>query len=167
MSIAGLSACSSNKNQSLLCDYAKSFPANSDYASLVCQGENQLVLGQIDKAEATFSAALEQPFHEIQNYFPIIRLAEIKCLKKEWQAGHALLNDFACMLSVEAGIQQCYANSESLFLGSKNINLSKSCFQHMCGEMYLPYYEDPSAEMLHLVGLFQEEVSRVADLCSE
>lgn len=136
-----------------------------DYATLVKEGEARLASGDLRRAEQAFTAAATKNLLEVPNYEVLIRLAEVKCLQGSTTDGLALVKEFQCMLNVEVGATKCFKDAKPGLLGERNDKLSPSCFERMCGEIYLAYYENPSQATLRKVEDLRRETARVERVC--
>lgn len=137
----------------------------TDYATLVKEGEAHLASGDLRRAEQAFTAAAAKNLPEEPNYRVLIKLAEVKCRQGSSADGLALVREFQCMLDVEAGKIQCFKMTEPRSLGERNDGLSPLCFERMCGEIYLAYYQNPSQATLREVEQLRRESARVERVC--
>jgi hypothetical protein len=96
----------------------------------------------------------------------LIGWAEALCRKGEVERGAALLRDFRCTLVVDSAALPCYIGPPTLDApGEPNPALTEGCFERMCGEAYLGYYEHPTPETLAWVAEAEERARHVERLC--
>lgn len=133
------------------------------YVYLVARGKQYLRDRQFRLAADAFEAALREELVEAPNYEMVVYLAEAKCLSGDRESGLRLLKDFDCMLKVEVGLRRCFLEEGENAI--PNPELTRFCFERMCSEIYLPYYEKPTEQMRIQVSRMREEATRVRNAC--
>ena len=131
------------------------------YQELYESGERHLESGELDAARAAFESAAKEILVEVPNFEVLVKLSEAMCLQGDTPEGAAILSDFKCMLTVYSGELKCFAE------GARNPKLSPDCFERMCSEVYLSYYERPTEKQLERVALLRKEAVRVSEICGE
>lgn len=128
--------------------------------------EARLVAGELDDALHLFELADRFDVHEVPSYEGLIGWAEALCRKGKVEHGAALLRDFRCTLAVDSAALPCYIGAPTAGApGEPNPALTEGCFERMCGEAYLTYYEHPTPETLAWVAKAEERARRVERLC--
>jgi len=137
------------------------------YVELVREGETNLAAGNLAAARSAFEGAAAEQLVEVPNYEVLVRIAEVRCREGNRKSGLSVLADFRCMLAVDAGRSPCFIEIEGEELGRPNPELSVECFERMCSEMYLSYYEDPTEARLKRIEELARDADRVEPLCSQ
>lgn len=135
------------------------------YIELVCLAEDKFAAGEFDAARVALMHATGEFLFESPNYEPLLRLAEIACIQGDHIQGISLLREFNCMLDVEVGDRQCFPDDPHNGTSRIGENVSLLCYQNMCGEMFLSYYQSPTEAMIDTVDSMRMEVTRVAQAC--
>jgi hypothetical protein len=117
--------------------------------------------GRFDAAATAFSDALSITCFEIPNYEATGPLAEALCLSGRKAEGLQVLANFRCMLDVDSGNEPCFRPGPP----DRAAGLTESCFATMCGEIYLPYYEHPSATTFSWVATARPLADQLAAAC--
>lgn len=143
---------------------ANPYPA-PHYVRMICDAERQIAAGNLEYARTSTLRALQVEFHEVQNYVPVIMLAEIACLSGDKGVGMNLIRDFECMLDIETGDRQCYSGDGPFAHGTVPNDVTPLCFNRMCGEIYLSYYLDPTDATIAYVDRLRQETARVRGVC--
>jgi len=133
------------------------------YERLVAEGEKQLSAGQLAAARASFERAAGVQLFEVPNYEILLRVADVRCRQGDRDGGRAVLGDFRCMLDIDGGRQRCYLDAAR---EHANPALSGDCFARMCGEMYLSYYDFPTALRLQRIETLRRRADDVVRSCS-
>ena len=133
----------SKNRQTVACLQGQS-QTEQKYSDKISSGEILLKNKKIDSAISLFREALNIPLHEIPNYEPYLYIAEAYCLRGSKREGRLLLSEFDCMLNIDKGKTQCYGDKTNNSLPNKA--LPQACFERMCGEIFLEYYEKPTNE---------------------
>jgi len=134
------------------------------YVDAVKAGEAALDRGDLKTASAEFTRALAVDLPEVPNYEVVIRIAEIKCLERAPDARRELA-EFACMLDVDEGKRPCFERTADGDIGERSPAVTHQCFDRMCGELYLPYYEHPDRAELAAIRELRGELKRVGKIC--
>jgi hypothetical protein len=100
--------------------------------------------GKLDAALAEFIAADAIEIFEAPNYQVLPRIAEVYCLKGEKARAAELLRSVMCMASIDEGRLPCFDATAGSLPGSRNPAASELCFERMCSEAHLGYYEKPT-----------------------
>lgn len=129
-------------------------------------GEAALAHGEYAEALEHFLAADATTFPESPNYEVLPKIAEARCRLGDRVAGRAILADLSCMLDVDSGVTPCYVGEDTQAApGHPNPVLTPLCFERMCGEIFLAYYESPSEPQIARVQQLRVELDRVKELC--
>lgn len=138
-------------------------PATIDkYSDEVRAGFAALKQGDNDGAAKRFRAALAIPMDEVPNYELMIPLAFSECRAGNRQGGKELLKDAKCMLNVESKKFGCTAQ-KSIFIEQGG---TSRCYEMMCGEMYLPYYESPTNDQVQHVSALEQDLHKASAICN-
>ena len=136
---------------------------DADYDVYMKEGKTLLENHKYVEAKGKFNKALKVDLFESPNYEPILFLAKTLCLEGNKKVGRELLDEFECMLNVNSGSQICY--TEKIKYLNPNKELSALCFETMCSEIFLSYYENlPEKQLQRIYKLNQEELE-VEKLC--
>ena len=154
-------ACAASRTQS------KPLNESRRYDELVKEGERQMTKGNYLRAEVSFEAAAAVELFEEPNYIVLLKLAEVRCYLGKVSQALAMLTDFRCMMYVDSGQKPCFEGSGPGVLGTRNAELSNECFQRMCSEMYLPYYEAPTSSKLRIIKKLGQEANRIETICKK
>lgn len=139
---------------------------NPVYAEALARAKRSLAHGEYRAAADAFQAALATPCHEIPNYQLYGPLAEALCRAGQASSGNELLPDYECMLAVDVGERRCYASaSEPSAPPVRASGLTDRCFNVMCGEMLIPYYEEPTAVLRARVSQLRAAMKQLALVC--
>jgi hypothetical protein len=139
-----------------------------EWERLFDQGRTSMESGRPAEALDAFLQADRMNLHEAPNYQALVGVAEAWCQLGQAELGLALLQDFRCSLAVERGDLQCYIGPEtSEGPGHPNPKLTPTCYERMCGEIYLSYYEDPSEHVLARLERLSREAGRVESVCGD
>ncbi len=140
-------------------------PTLEEFNRTMALGETELSRGEYAKALEHFLAADAVDFSEVPDYRALPKIAEAKCRLGD-SAGRAILADMRCILDVEVGLTPCFVGEETHWaIGHPNPELTPTCFQRMCGEIYLAYYDSPSEAVRARVKELRREVERVDVVC--
>lgn len=137
------------------------------YIDLVKEGDVALRARSYSHAVEAYEEAGRVRIPESPNYEVLVKLAEAYCKQNDRRRGRALLEDFSCTLDVQVGREPCFGEAEIGYLGERNKNLTDECFERMCSEIYLGYYEDPPDRVMKRVSELRKEVERVGAQCHE
>jgi hypothetical protein len=142
----------SNESQSSWGKYDFNKPSGclNSYALHLEKGIEAMLAKEFTEAIFSFSAALEVPCFEIPNYELYGVLAVTQCKSGDINTGMTTLRDFECMLSVDTGEVPCFV-PRSGPKQHRNEQISGRCFEVMCSEIFLGYYESPTKK--HLAGV--------------
>jgi hypothetical protein len=139
-----------------------------EWDRLVDLGRRQLETGQSAEALETLLQADSIDIHEVPNYGALALVAEARCRLGQFELGRALLRDFRCALEVDRGKLPCFLGPETRTApGHPNPELTPTCYERMCGEIYLSYYENPTAAMLGRIDAMSRDADRVEALCAD
>jgi hypothetical protein len=119
-------------------------PAAKEIARHVRKGDRALRAGDLDAALAEFSAADAVEIFEAPNYQVLPRIAEVYCRKGEKSRAGELLTSVLCMASIDEGKLPCFVAAAGSPPDSRNPAVTELCFERMCSEAYLGYYEKPT-----------------------
>lgn len=136
------------------------------YVELVREGEKNLAAGELAAARGAFEGAAAEQLVEVPNYEVLVRIAEVRCREGDRKSGLSVLADFRCMLEVDAGRSPCFIELEGEGPGRPNPELSVECFERMCSEIYLSYYEHPMQARLKRIEELTRDANRVERICS-
>jgi len=129
-------------------------------------GEAALKRGEYRKALGYFRDADAVDFPETPHYEVLPKIAEASCRLGDLATGQAIVADLRCILDVESGVTPCYVGEETQGApGHPNPRLTPVCFERMCGEIFLAYYESPSETVMAEVAVLRGEIDRLAQLC--
>jgi hypothetical protein len=134
------------------------------YEKLVAKGDKSLQDGDLSAAREAFERAASLPLFEVPNYEILLRIAEVRCRQSDYSGGLSLLTDFKCILQVDAGKQRCYLDSAHQ---RANPSLTSACFERMCSEMYISYYDFPTDARLARIRQLSQRADDVQRLCEE
>lgn len=142
-------------------------PKTSEWIDLrIAEGRQHLAAGQLDAALAAFREADAVELPEAPNYRALPYLAEVHCRSSRTEEGLSILDDVACMIRVDRGELPCFVGPPTSGApGSDNPDLTDACRERMCGELFLPYYEDPDPERLRELDGLEAETARIRQLC--
>lgn len=141
-------------------------PQNRAQGLIIGCAENRLRQHQIEDALLLFQLADQMALHETPNYDALIGVAEARCRMGDAAAGLAILDDYTCMLEVEAGIRVCYTEENiSVTPGRRTRELTEECFNRMCSEVLLEYYRNPTEETLLELAANRRRAAEVDSLC--
>lgn len=134
---------------------------------LVLRGKSYLAADLPEDALILLQEADEIDLPEVPNYQALVAIAEARCLLGDAVVGRALIQDFRCMLAVDAGRRPCYIGPPTRSgPGHPNPDLTPTCFERMCSEIFLSYYRSPTAKLLARLEELSEEASRVETVCA-
>lgn len=129
-------------------------------------GEAELSQGNYAEALRHFLAADEMDFPEVPNYEALPKIAEARCHLGDRTTGRAIVADLRCILDVNSGATPCYVGEETRGApGHPNPALTPVCFERLCGEIFLAYYESPSEAQLEKIHQLRRELDPVAEIC--
>jgi hypothetical protein len=137
------------------------------YVELLREGEKHLAAGELAAARSAFEGAAAEQLVEVPNYEVLVRIAEVRCREGDRKSGLSVLADFRCMLEVDAGRSPCFIEVEGEEPGRPNPELSVECFERMCSELYLLYYEHLTQARLKRIDELMRDADRVKGMCSE
>lgn len=130
-------------------------------------GRASLESGRPAEALDAFLQADRMNLHEAPNYQALVGVAEAWCQLGQTELGLALIQDFRCGLAVDRGDLLCYLGPEtSEGPGHPNPELTPTCYERMCSEIYLSYYEDPPEHILARLEGLSRNADRVEALCA-
>jgi tetratricopeptide (TPR) repeat protein len=121
-------------------------------------------VGRYSEALTKFEEADSLQPHEAPSYDALPYIAEMQCRLGEYDQGLQVLTDLFCALDIDRGKTPCFLDSVSL---GPNPALTEECFDRMCSELFLSYYENPTAEQLHHVDRVEGLAIQVRELCEE
>lgn len=139
--------------------------ATERYAELLREGERSLAAGRLVEARTAFEGAAAELLIEVPNYEVLTRIAEVRCREGDWRSGLSLVADFRCMLEVDAGRRTCFIRVAGEEDGQPNPELPIECFERMCSEMYLSYYDHPTEARLKRIEALARDANRVEAIC--
>lgn len=139
-----------------------------DWNSAVELGEGALARGEYSEALGHFLAADAMNFPESPNYEALPKIAEARCRLGDRATGQAIVADLRCILDVDSGVTPCYVGEETRGApGHPNPALTPLCFERMCSEIFLAYYESPSEAQMAKVEALRGELDRLGEICSD
>lgn len=136
--------------------------------------QRAMELGELAFARGDYSQALEKflvadqvEFLDIPNYEALPRIADVSCRLGDYATGEAILVDLRCIVDVELGLAPCYVGEETHRgdPGHPNPELTPVCFERMCSEIFLAYYESPSDAQVAKISALRRELERVDAIC--
>lgn len=147
-------------------DLAVPQECNPSYGEALARAKSASAKGQYQAAVEAFTRAIDTPCHEIPNFELYGPLAEAFCRAGEVARGRSLLEDYECMLAVDVGDRQCYANAgDTSATPVRASGLTDRCFTAMCGEILLPYYDQPTEAVRAHVARLRAAVKQVVEMC--
>lgn len=155
---------------------AASDPGTSEEGSLLEQGwsramqlgEAALSRGEYQEALGHFLDADAMDFPETPNYEALPKIAEASCRLGDRATGQAIVADLRCILDVDSGVIPCYVGQESRAApGHPNPALTPLCFERMCGEILLAYYESPSDAQSAKIEALRQVLDRLDKICGD
>jgi hypothetical protein len=136
------------------------------YASALGRGQAEMEKANFLSAAVAFEEALKARCFEIPNYVLVGRLAEARCRAGQEVIGRGLLEDYSCMLAVDAGEKHCYLDTQqSSAKAERTPGLTDRCFKTMCSDLFLSYYDHPSTAQLARVNRLRASAKQVARMC--
>jgi hypothetical protein len=172
-SLREITLIASNRTGFVLWDASADDPARvrpeaeASLERLVRRGEELMAAGLFDDALRSFEAADEVELFEVPRYEVLVDVAEARCRLGQAELGRALFRDFRCALEVDRGKLPCFLGPEtSTGPGHPNPELTPTCYERMCGEIYLSYYEKPTEAMLDRIDAMSRDADRVEALCA-
>ena len=145
---------------------ARESPPSKRHSRLVKDGDAAREKGDYAQAIDLYREAAGVQFHESPNYEVLARLADAYCRDGNTAVGLKLLDDFSCMLDAQGGEVACFGADQIGYLGERNQSLSDLCFETMCSEAYLSYYESPVDSVRARVRELRKEAATVRASCT-
>jgi hypothetical protein len=135
-----------------------------EYAEAECSARKAMHSGRYRDAVRDYEAALSIELFEVPNVALYGELGLARCFAGETERGLELLEDHQCMLAVSAEELPCYTE-ELPDPEHRNRELTERCFEAMCSEMYLSYYDNPSSETIAHIREEQQKLLRMRETC--
>ena len=142
-------------------------PALREITRHVRQGDRALRAGKLDAALAEFTAADSVEVFEAPNYRALPKIAEVYCRRSEKARAAELLRSVLCMASIDEGKVPCFDVSAGAAPDTRNPAVSELCFERMCSEAYLGYYEKPTERQLAQAAAIKLLAMKVEAECKE
>jgi hypothetical protein len=140
----------------------------SEYAKALKRAQKSMAKGDFATAASRFEDALAVRCFEIPNYVLFGPLAEARCRLGNRSVGRELLRDYRCMLEVDAGERPCFVESKSQEPEQQRASgLTDRCFETMCSEIFLEYYENPTQEQLARIVRLSKSSEQVGPICDQ
>lgn len=131
-------------------------------------GESALAEGDYSEALSHFLTADAVELFEVPNYEALPRIAEVRCHLGDLATGQAIVADMRCILDVDLGILPCYVGEATQGApGHPNPALTPVCFDRMCSEIFLGYYDSPSDLLRARIEKLRLELDRVDEICGK
>ena len=146
---------------SLECEPGDGIPA--EYCQLMHDGLVAVQGDRFTDAKRLLENALRVPLFEVPNYALTGYLALAYCGAGDTTTGQSLLRDFECMLEVDAGERACYTGTAGA--AQRGSGLTDRCFETMCGEIFLSYYEHPTASTLEHIKRLRLQAVAIREGC--
>lgn len=140
--------------------------SRASYDLVISCAEAKLESDALEESLLLFQVADQLEIFEVPNYQALPAIAELHCRLGETLRGRALVKDLECILDVDAGVTPCYLGGEPHSPpGERNPTLTDECFNRMCSEIYLSYYDEPTPETLRRIDAARARLVEVARLC--
>lgn len=132
-------------------------------------GEAALARGDYSEALTHFLAADAVEFVDTPNYEALPKIAEVRCRLGDHTTGQAIVADLRCILDVDLGLIPCYVGEETKEgdPGHPNPALTPVCFERMCSEIFLGYYDSPSETLRAKLEMLRIELDRLEGICGD
>jgi len=137
---------------------------NVQHEQYMQNGKYLLEQNRTKEAKKQFELALDEELFESPNYESYLYLSKMYCVSGNKKKGKELLESFDCMQKVDSGQLSCFQNETGVSL-IPNSNLGKQCFDVMCSEMFIGYYENPTKGQLDSIEKLSLIKSDIKSMC--